>query len=238
MYVEKFQYQPMPRVTVGGKRFYATQDGKKLPSVTTILDKTKPAEARQKLEEWKKRVGPARAQQITTEAANRGTRMHSYLEYYVKSGEMLERPSNPFAWASHAMAQTVIDQGLKNVSEFWGVEIPLYFPDIYAGTTDGAGVHVGHEAILDYKQTNKPKRREWIDDYFLQLAAYAEAHNAVYGTRIRKGVILMCVRPTVDDQQNILTPPQYQEFLLEGDEFEHYRQQWWKRVEDYYRLNM
>jgi genome maintenance exonuclease 1 len=164
--------------------------------------------------------------------------MHSYLEYYVKSGEMLERPSNPFAWASHAMAQTVVDQGLKNVSEFWGVEIPLYFPDIYAGTTDGAGVHLDSDCILDYKQTNKPKRREWIDDYFLQLAAYAEAHNAVYGTHIHKGVILMCVRPTVDDQQNILTPPQYQEFLLEGDEFEHYRQQWWKRVEEYYRLNM
>lgn len=238
MYVERFQYQPMPRVTVGGKRFYATHDGKKLPSVTTILDRTKPAEARQKLEEWKKRVGPERAQQITTDAANRGTRMHTYLELFVKSGEMVGRPSNPFAWASHAMAQIVIEQGLKNVSEFWGVEIPLYFPDIYAGTTDGAGLHVGQEAILDYKQTNKPKRREWIGDYFLQLTAYAEAHNAVYGTNIRKGVILMCVRPGVDEQQNIVSAPQYQEFLLEGEEFEQYRQLWWKRVEEYYRLNM
>lgn len=238
MYVERFQYQPMPRVNVGGKRFYATHDGNKLPSVTTILDKTKPAEARQKLEEWKRRVGPARAQQITTEAANRGTRMHTYLERYVKEGQLAERPSNPFAWPSHAMAQTVIQEGLKNVTEFWGMEIPLYFPDIYAGTTDGVGVHAGTEAILDYKQTNRPKRREWIEDYFMQLAAYAEAHNAVYGTNIRKGVILMCVRPDLDEQNNIVRAPQYQEFLLEGDEFEHYRQAWWKRVEQYYELNM
>ena len=238
MYVEKFKYQPMPRVTISGKRFYATVDGKKLPSVTTILDRTKPEEAKKKLNEWRQRVGVERAQQITTEAANRGTRMHTYLEHYVRTGELTPRPSNPFAWSSHAMAGTVIEQGLKNVTEFWGVEIPLYFPGIYAGTTDGAGIHLNDESILDYKQTNRPKRREWIGDYFMQLAAYAEAHNAVYGTAIRKGVVLMCVRPDIDAQNNIISPPQYQEFLIEGDEFEHWRQEWWKRVEQYYLLNM
>ena len=159
--------------------------------MTTILDRTKPPEKVEALNQWRRRVGAEKAQQITTEAANRGTRMHTYLEHYVKTGERKERGSNPFSWPSHAMADVVIDQGLKNVNEFWGIEVPLYFPNIYAGTTDGAGIHLNEESILDYKQTNKPKKREWIDDYFVQLCAYAEAHNELHGTRIRKGVILM-----------------------------------------------
>jgi genome maintenance exonuclease 1 len=238
MFNPRFEYTPVPRVEVNGKRFYATPDGNKLPSVTTILDKTKPEEKKAALQAWRNRVGHERAQQITTEAANRGTRMHTYLEHYVKHGEMKDRPSNPFAVPSWVMAQTVIDQGVTSrVNEFWGYEVPLYFPGVYAGTTDAAGVHLNEDAILDYKQTNKPKKIEWIEDYFLQLCAYAEAHNEVYGTHIKKGVILMCVKPDVDDQMNIVKPPEYQEFVLEGAEFERYRSQWWKRVEQYYLLN-
>jgi genome maintenance exonuclease 1 len=238
MYNPKFNYTPVPRVEVNGKRFYATPDGNKLPSVTTILDKTKPEEKKLILEQWRRRVGHEKAQQITTEAANRGTRMHTYLEHYVKNGELKDRGTNPFGWASHAMAEVVIDQGINNrVNEFWGYEVPLYFPQVYAGTTDAAGVHLNEEAILDYKQTNKPKKREWIEDYFLQLCAYAEAHNELHGTRIRKGVILMCVKPVTDDMGNVLSEPEYQEFVLEGDEFEKYRGLWWKRVEQYYMLN-
>jgi genome maintenance exonuclease 1 len=213
---------------------YATPDGEKLPSVTTILDRTKSAESKQALNEWRKKVGAERAQAITTEAANRGTRMHSYLEHYVKTGEIKECGSNPFAWASHAMAQVVIDSGLKNVDEFWGVEVPLYFPGVYAGTTDCVGLHQGTASILDFKQTNKPKREEWIDDYKLQLAAYAEAHNEVHGTKIRKGVVLMCVKPDVSADGHVMSEPKYQEFVIEGEDFDHWRREWWKRVELYY----
>ena len=202
--------------------------------MTTILDRTKPEEKKQALTNWKRRVGEAQAQQITTEAANRGTRMHTYLEHYVKTGQIREAGTNPYAWSSHAMAQTVIEQGLKNVDEFWGVEIPLYFPNLYAGTSDGAGIHLGRESILDYKQTNKPKKREWIEDYFLQLVAYALAHNEVYGTNIRKGVVLMCVKPETDANLNIVSPPVYQEFVLEEQDFDHWEQQWWRRLELYY----
>jgi hypothetical protein len=221
-----------------GKRFYATPDGKNLPSVTTILDKTKSQDKIDSLNRWRKSVGVEKAQQITTEAANRGTRMHTYLEDYVKTGAIKDRTSNPYSWPSHAMAHVVVEQGLKNVTEFWGIEVPLYFPGVYAGTTDGAGVHLNQEAILDYKQTNKPKRREWIEDYFVQLCAYAEAHNELHGTKIRKGVILMCVKPDLNEQMEIIKPPEYQEFVLEGAEFEQYRTMWWKRVEQYYMLNM
>ena len=237
MYNPKFDYTPIPRVVVEGKRFYATPDGKNLPSVTTILDKTKSEESREALNRWRRSVGAEKAQQITTEAANRGTRMHTYLEDYVKTGEIKERTTNPYSWASHAMAHVVVEKGLKNVNEFWGIEVPLYFPGIYAGTTDGAGMHLNEEAILDYKQSNKPKRREWIEDYFVQLCAYAEAHNEVHGTRIRKGVILMCVKPDVDEQFNIIKPPEYQEFVLEGAEYDKYKDLWWRRVEQFYLLN-
>ena len=238
MYNPKFEYKLIPRVTIDGKRFYETPDGNKLPSVTTILDKTKSQEKIQALNNWRKRVGVEKAQEITTESANRGTRMHTYLEQYVKDGMIKERGSNPFSWPSYAMAQVVIDQGLRNVNEFWGIEVPLYFPGIYAGTTDGAGMHLNQESILDYKQTNRPKKREWIDDYFVQLCAYAEAHNEVYGTKIRKGVILMCVKPEIDHNNSIIKPPEYQEFVLEGAEYDKYRDQWWRKVEQYYLLNI
>lgn len=234
MYKPKFQYQPLTRKTIDGQRQYSTPDGCGLPSVTTILEATKTQEKKQALQEWRNKVGVERAQQITTEAANRGTRMHSYLEHYIKTGEIKERGNNPYSWASHAMADVVINSGLKNVSEFWGTEVPLYFPQIYAGTTDCVGIHNKQESILDFKQSNKPKKREWIDDYFLQLAAYSEAHNELHGTKIRRGVVLMCVKPEVDTNQNLLSTPVYQEFVLEGNEFEHYRAMWWKRVEQYY----
>ena len=234
LYNPKFNYHELSRTSEEGKRLYSTPDGSKVPSVTTILDKTKPAESKAALDQWRKNVGHARAQQITTEAANRGTRMHTYLEHYVKTGELKDQGTNPFSWASHAMAQTVIDQGLKNVDEFWGVEIPLYFPKLYAGTTDCVGIHTGDESILDFKQTNRPKKREWIDDYFLQLVAYALAHNEVYGTNIRKGVILMCVKPQICNDGTILGSCEYQEFVLEPKDFDYWADQWWRRLELYY----
>jgi genome maintenance exonuclease 1 len=219
----KYNYVPMSRVEIDGKRRYATPDGEKLPSVTTILDATKSEESKQALQNWRKRVGVQKAQEITTEAAGRGTRMHKWLEDYIKTGILNEPGSNPYSLQSHKMAQSIINQGLSKCSEWWGTEVPLYYPKIYAGTTDLAGVHDGNEAIMDHKQTNKPKKREWIDDYFVQLAAYANAHNEVHGTKIRKGVIFMCSADNL-----------YQEFILEGSDFDKYSDIWFSRVEKYY----
>lgn len=213
----------MQRVEIEGKRRYLTPDGEKLPSVTTILDATKSEESKQALNNWRKRVGVQKAQEITTEAAGRGTRMHKWLENYVKTGVTGDPGTNPYSIQSHTMAHSIITQGMVNCTEFWGTEVPLYYPKIYAGTTDLCGVHGGSEAIMDHKQTNKPKKREWIDDYFVQLAAYANAHNEVHGTKIRKGVIFMC------DPTSL-----YQEFIIEGNEFDKYTDMWFKRVEQYY----
>ena len=225
----KFNYITIDRSTEEGKRLYCLPDGSKVPSVTTILDKTKPQEAKDSLLAWRKRVGEAKAKEITTEAAGRGTRMHKFLEDFIKTGTLTAPGSNPYSKESYRMAQHVIEHGLKNVTEGWGVEIPLYFPGLYAGTTDGCGIHLGDESILDYKQTNKPKKEEWIQDYFLQLVAYALAHNEIYGTNIKKGVVLMCVKPQTTEDQ-----PRYQEFVLTPDKFDYWTQKWWDRVEAYY----
>ena len=200
MLVQRYDYTPINRETVDGKRHYCLPDGSKVPSVTTILDKTKPQEAREALARWKKSVGEKKAQEIVTEAAGRGTRMHKFLEDYVKTGVINDPGTNPYSKQSHLMAKTIISTGLVNVNEVWGVEVPLYYPGLYAGTTDGCGLHLNEESILDYKQTNKPKKLEWIEDYFLQLTAYALAHNEVHGTNIRKGVVLMCVSPKLNEQ--------------------------------------
>jgi genome maintenance exonuclease 1 len=208
-------------------------DGQAVPSVTTILDRTKPQEAREALAKWKKSVGEERAQQITTEAANRGTRMHAYLETYVMMDELKPLPSNPFAHPSWFMAAEVILKGLCHVDEFWGTEVPVYYSGLYAGTTDCVGIWKGRPAILDFKQSNKVKKREWIEDYFLQLAAYAQAHNDTHGTDINTGVILMAVQPKLLEDQSYSTP-EYLEFVIEGDEFAHWTDEWNKRVELYY----
>jgi genome maintenance exonuclease 1 len=224
--ISKYTYTKLSRDESSGKRLYATPDGSKVPSVTTILDKTKPAEAKEALARWKKAVGEKKAQEIVTEAAGRGTRMHKYLEDYVKGEPLRESVTNPFAQQSLAMARIVIEKGFPKISEVWGSEVPLYFPGLYAGTTDCCGIHDGDESILDFKQTNKPKKLEWIGDYFLQLTAYAMAHNEVHGTNIRKGVILMCSKDY-----------EYQEFIMEPKDFDYWTEEWCKRVEQYYKQN-
>ena len=220
--VPRFTYVPMNRQSIEGRRHYCTPTGEKLPSVTTILSATMPQEKIDGLNNWRNAVGWAKAQTITTEAAGVGTTMHKMLEEHTLG---LAKPAgtNLVQKIAYPMAQTIIENGLAHLSECWGTEVPLYFPGLYAGSTDGCGIWKGNEAIYDFKQTNKKKKREYIDDYMIQLVAYAAAHNEVYGTKIRTGVIMMCSRAC-----------EYQEFVLEGAEWDSYVSQWWDRVERYY----
>ncbi len=224
MIIEQYQYHEIKRQHIDGKRLYLTPDGKSLPSVTTILDRTKSEEKKKALANWKKRVGTEQAQQITTEAASRGTRMHKYLEDYCIDGELKKPGSNPYSLQANKMAEIIVENGLKNLEQCWGVEVPLYFPELYAGTTDCVGMYKGTPAIVDFKQTNKPKKDEWVDDYKLQLVAYAHAHNEVHNTNIKNGVILMCSKDF-----------EFQTWELNGEEFEIFSDHWWNRVENYYR---
>jgi genome maintenance exonuclease 1 len=226
MITPKYNYLPCDRESIEGKRHYVLPDGSKVPSVTTILDKTKSEESRAALSNWRKNVGAQKAQEITTEAAGRGTRMHKWLEDYVLCETVKLPGTNPYSKQSWGMAQKIISNGLVHCTEFWGSEVPLYFSGLYAGTSDLVGCWKGKPAIMDFKQSNKLKKREWIDDYFVQLAAYALAHNEMHGTDIKTGVILMCTKDF-----------EYQEFVVEEDEFEKWTDQWLKRVEQYYKVS-
>jgi genome maintenance exonuclease 1 len=220
-FVEKFQYKNCVQVNdpVTRKRVYQTPDGETLPSVTTILSATKDMTH---LNEWKNRIGHAKAQQITTEAAGVGTAMHGNLERFV-CGIQRQPGNNPVHVQANKMADVIIENGLSKVSEIWAMEQSLYFPGLFSGTTDLVGVHEDEPAVMDYKQTNKPKKAEWVEDYYMQLMAYILAHNEVYGTEIRKGVIFMCSRDF-----------QYQQFTLEPKDFNKWQDAWLTKVEEYY----
>lgn len=216
---DRFNYSPLSR-TDGKTRSYLTPDGFRLPSVTTILDRTKD---KTHLYEWRKRVGEAKAAQITKEASGVGTAMHRSLEKYLKNEDRTPG-SNLVQKIAYDMANVIIDKSLKpNFNELWGNEVSLYHTQLYAGTTDCLGVYQSSEAILDFKQTNKPKKKEWIEDYFYQIVAYGEAHNEMFNTKVHKGVILMCSR-------NL----EFQEFILEGNDYQKFRDLWYKRLEEYY----
>jgi len=234
--IDKFPYKELTRSSASGSRLYNTPTGA-LPSVTSILSATKPKEQRESLENWRKAIGETRADAICTEAANRGTRMHKYLEDYVNDGVIKEVGSNPFAKEAHLMAEEIIDKGMVNVNECWGTEVSLYYPEIYAGTTDLVGEYDSKPAIMDFKQSNKPKNDERVQDYCIQLAAYAEAHNAVYKTDINTGVILMCVKPE-QVKPGVFHKQKYQEWVIEGKEFKKWKDVWWKRVEEFYKLKL
>ena len=185
--IERYPYSSIERVSKNGSRHYATPDGRQVPSVTTVLSATKDMTH---LHAWRRRIGVEKAQQITTESANIGTVMHRSLERHVK-GEDRTPGSNLIQQKAHTMANVIIDNGLKDVSEVWGSEVSLYYPELYAGTTDLVGVYKGAPAILDFKQARKLKKREWVEDYFLQCTAYGIAHNKLFGTDIRSARILI-----------------------------------------------
>ena len=217
-FVKAIDYHELKQVNKNGKRVYETPSGT-TPSVTTILSKTKDQTG---LNEWKKRVGEQEAQRIVTEAAGVGTALHNNLEKFL-AGEKRVPGNNLVHVQANKMADIIIENGIADVDEVWGIEQGLYYPEMYSGTTDLCGVYKGNPSIMDFKQTNKPKKKEWVDDYYLQMAAYATAHNKVYGTTIREGHIFMCSRDL-----------QYQQFDLWPDEFDYWADQWLDRVAEYY----
>ena len=220
-----YRYPKTVREVIEGQRHYVIDHShitEKLPSVTTILSATQSEEKREALKAWRERVGEAEATRIVDQSGARGTAMHKILEKYILEEGYLDETE--VGKQAHNMALKGIEQGLCNVSEYYGTECTLYYPGLYAGQTDLVATHKGDMAIIDFKQTNKVKRREWIDDYFLQLGAYAMAHNFIYKTKITKGVVMMCSKDNF-----------YQEFVVEGEEFQQYQHKFLGRVDEYNR---
>ena len=217
----QFEYKNCVQINnpVTKKRVYQTPDGECVPSVTTILSATKDTTH---LDAWRARVGEERAKQITTEASGVGTAMHANLERFV-AGLPRKPGNNTVHEIAHRMADQIIINGLSKVNEIWAMEQSLYFPGLYSGTTDLIAVYQGNPSVCDYKQSNKPKKDEYVEDYKLQLMAYIMAHNEVYKTNIREGHIFLCTRDC-----------QYQQFDLWPADFDKYQDMWLTRVEDYY----
>ncbi len=220
----KFKYPASQRSLIHGSRHYDIEGmSTKLPSVTTIISATQSEEKKASLAAWKERIGEQGANRIRDVAALRGTAMHTFLEAYVRGTGHKDLTS--VGKEAEPMAKQIINQGLIDLNEIWGSEVVLYYPELYAGATDVVGIYNGRESIIDFKQTNKPKRREWIDDYFIQLGAYAMAHNYIYQTKIQQGVILMCSKDGF-----------FQKFEASDKEFVGYQHAFLRKVDQYYKL--
>ena len=217
---KKFDYPASIRSLVNDQRHYEIGE-QKLPSVTTILQATQSAEKKAILAQWRQNVGENKAEKIKNEAANRGTIMHRILEGYLLGQNHAD--FSDLGQQAGSMANVILESGIRGqLDEIWGSEITVYYLGLYAGATDLAGIYNGRESIIDFKQSNKPKRKEWIEDYFLQLAAYAMAHNHVYGTNIQSGVVLMCTKDNY-----------FQKFEAKDKEFQRFSWEWLRRVDKF-----
>ena len=217
---KKYHYPKSIRSLINDKPHYDIGD-EKVPSVTTILSACQSDEKRQSLASWRARMGPQAADRVRDISAMRGTAMHKFLEAYIDGTGHKDLTS--IGKAAEPMARKIIESGLGDLGEIWGQEVTLYYPGLYAGATDIVGVYDGQPAIIDFKQTNKPKKREWITDYFEQLGAYCMAHNYVYGTKIQSGIILMCSKDLF-----------FQKFEISGREFVRHQHAFLKKVDQYH----
>ena len=220
----KYTYPKSVRSLRDGQRHYEVGN-EKLPSVTTILSQTQSDEKRESLAKWIKKKGEKEAERVKNEAAKRGSSMHPYLEFYLNGERLLDLTEGGVQ--AKRMAEVIKNKGFKDLEEIWGSEVVLSYPGLYAGQTDLVGVYQGRESIIDFKQSNRPKREEWIEDYYYQGVAYATAHDCIYGTNIEQCVIMMC------------TPDlYYQQFVLNGARFRHYKWMWLWRLSEYYKQKM
>ena len=218
---DKYTYDHATRTELHGSRTYDVL-GLRLPSVTTILAKTKDQTY---LTKWKNKVGHEEADRIKNYSGKRGTSMHKFIEKYIQ--ESGYEDLTPIGKEAKPMAEKIIESGLKPISYYYGSEVTLYYPGLYAGSTDLVCEHEGKDTIIDFKQANRPKKEEWIEDYYLQIAAYAMAHDYVHNSNIHQGIIMVC------------TPDlYYQEFKFEGNEMRQYRHKFLERLSQYHGKNV
>jgi len=220
---KEFVFPTSSRAIVNKERLYDIgQD--KLPSVTTILAATQSEEKKASLEAWRQRLGAAAADKVKDDAAARGTVMHHIIESWLTDQGHLDLTE--VGQQAHTMANIIIEKGLdKRLTELYGVEPTVFHSGIgYAGATDFIGIHDGELIIGDFKQSNKPKRREWIEDYKLQMAAYALAFQDMFNTHVGKAINFICTKDFY-----------YQEFGFEGEEFRQAKYTWMKKVDQYYK---
>ena len=218
---KKYNYNEFSRNDEETGRTYNVGEHK-VPSVTTILSKTQSEEKRKSLDAWRERVGYQEAARITNQAARRGTEMHYVLEQYLQGVGYLNLSKE--GALPRMMAHTIVDN-LDHFSQVYGTEVSLSYKDQWAGSSDLIGVYDDKPTIIDFKQANKPKREEWIEDYYYQIAAYALAHKLNFGP-ITQGLICVCTKDLV-----------YQQFKMNEDNIKEYEDKWFARVEKFYKYS-
>ena len=221
----KFNYPKSIRAYYNGQRLYDV-NSEKLPSVTTILSATESEEKKASLERWRNRVGRKEADLISRQSLSRGSAMHDFLEKFILNQLNLDLLGDNSL--EKQMADQIIDNGLRNdLSEVWGVEATLYYPGKYAGAADLIGIYNGKESLLDFKTANKPRKDEYNDEYYMQLGAYSLAHDKVYGTNIKQGVILLCTKDLM-----------FQRFIVDAERLKDCQKRFLEKVEHYYSMKL
>ena len=223
MITNLYQYPELTRVEKNDVRYYQDSLSNLVPSVTTILSSTGDHSG---IDAWKRRVGPKTAKAVVDEATTIGTAVHLAIENYLYGKEWEQFTEDKMGMLAHQIAKRFICDCLGDIDEVWGLESGLVLDGLYAGTADCIGIFRGKPTIIDFKTAKKIKRKDWIEDYFLQGAAYANAHNVMYKTNIESIAILMVDRDLL-----------FKEFLVNSKEFNSYTEKWKKRLIGYYKTH-
>ena len=196
--IPKIESQTFP----DGKRYYVTPDGKKLPSVTTVVG----AQKKEAILKWRQRVGEEVANKVSKQATSRGTNMHTMCEYYLNNEP--KPPGNVMPDAKEMFIS--IKPYLNKINNIHYQEVGLWSAQLgLAGRVDCIGEYEGKLSVIDFKTSKKVKKREDILDYFWQCTAYALMYEELVGTPIDDLVIIMAV----DNEQPMIFKEKTQDHI-------------------------
>ena len=216
-----YTYPELKRQDSDEGRFYLDSKNLPVPSVTTVLNKT--SNKKDSIQQWRNRVGEDEANRIIKQSTDIGTMVHEALESYLNEQEWRNFSDNQDGVLAERMSEKFIKSGLGSITEVWGLEVGLILDGLYAGTADCVGKINGVPSLIDFKTARKMKKREWIEDYFLQCCAYANAHNVMFNTEINQIVILMIDRNLI-----------FKEFIVKPTEFNILTKLWKKRLIEFH----
>ena len=215
--INKFEYPNLERVDTDIGRHYLDSDNKPVPSVTTVLSGT--SKSKDGLVQWRNRVGDEEADRIIKQSTDIGTAVHEAIEKFLNKEDWDNFDNTSDQILAKNISNKFIKDALKGITEIWGLEVGLILNNLYAGTADCVGLYKDIPTLIDFKTAKKIKKRDWIEDYFLQGCAYANAHNVMFGTDIQQIVILMVDRNLI-----------FQEYIVRPTEFSYLTRKWKNRL--------
>ena len=215
--INKFEYPKLERVDTDIGRHYLDSDNKPVPSVTTVLSGT--YKSKDGLIQWRNRVGDEEADRIIKQSTDIGTAVHEAIEKFLNKEDWDDFDNSSDQILAKSISNKFIKDALNGITEIWGLEVGLILDNLYAGTADCVGLYKDIPTLIDFKTAKKIKKRDWIEDYFLQGCAYANAHNVMFGTDIQQIVILMVDRNLI-----------FQEYIVRPTEFSYLTRKWKNRL--------